>query len=200
MSIVPIDPSMPPPPPPWPTFQTLKTAQCVVANIVLERIASKRSSTLIFNAPLRVWSWVQIYNKEKRSDEDCRNVVFDVASVVALFFTGGRKIAIALDVLSEIARTCIPPEKEERPSPFTFRPPLDCTIYENALICLGFTEEEAKNREVLDDRYLFTCRHQKREIEKARAKNSPFLNNLEKMHHEKQTAYRTLIERLHSEA
>ena len=43
------------------------------------------------------------------------------------------------------------------------------------------------------------CRNQKKYIERARADNSPFLYNLEKIHYETQIAYRTIVERLHSE-
>ena len=95
-------------------------------------------------------------------------------------------------------------EKEERPSPFTFqalmgRDPLDCTIYENALKCLGFKEEEAKNREALDKRYQ-TCISDHVKSTVGLSERHPLSNIFELMRHERESAYRTLIERLHSEA
>ena len=87
----------------------------------------------------------------------------------------------------------------KRKSPFEFRPPLDCTIYENALKCMSFTEEEARDREVLDRWYLSASSHLRERIDKAREMNHPFLKNFEKMLYETETAYRTIIEKLHNE-
>ena len=204
MSVVLRDPRIPPPhESTWPTFQTLKTAQCVISNIALEKFLAKRPCTLLLNTPLRIWSCIQIYNKDKRSNEDYRDIAFDVASVVALFFPGGRKAAIVLDIFSEVLRICFDKPKPPRRA-FTFkavmgRDPLDCSVYENALKCLGLTEEEAKDKAKLDDRYQKSASHMVERIDWFKERQHPFLNLFELMLQETESAYRTLIDRLHNE-
>ena len=79
------------------------------------------------------------------------------------------------------------------------REPLDCTIYENALKCLGLTEEEVKDKARLDERYQKSASHMVERIDWCREKNSPFLNIAEIMLQETESAYRTVVDKLHNE-
>ena len=202
MSIVFRDPNMPinPPGPPWPTFQTFKTAQCLVSNLFLEKYGAGRPLTLLLNAPLRVWSCVQVYKKDERTFEDYRDVAFDVASVVALFFPKGRKFSMVLDAVAEFTRIWFKPTEPKKKSGIQFREPLDCTVYENALKCLGLTEEEARDKDVLERRYQATYTHEKERRDWFREKkHGPLLKFAEMKLHEKHVSYRTILARHHNE-
>ena len=96
-----------------------------------------------------------------------------------------------------------PFKKEPKKTAFTFkavmgRDPLDCSVYENALKCLGLTEEEAKDKAKLDDRYQKSASHMVERIDWFKERQHPFLNLFELMLQETESAYRTLIERHHN--
>ena len=102
--------------------------------------------------------------------------------------------------LFEGVKSLWPQKKETKKSGIQFREPLDCTVYENALKCLGLTEEEARDKDVLERRYQATYTHEKERRDWFREKkHGPLLKFAEMKLHEKHVSYRTILARHHNE-
>ena len=106
---------------------------------------------------------------------------------------------MVLDAVAEFTRIWFKPTEPKKKSGIQFREPLDCTVYENALKCLGLTEEEARDKDVLERRYQSCYNHEKERVDWCKEKNHPFLKKFEIMLHETETSYRTILARHHNE-
>lgn len=179
--------------PNWIDCNTVKNTQCVISNIFLERNrASFQHMGLtnqyigVANFPLRAWNCVNAFQ-----NRNYWKIALDVLAFSCLFFPPyGPKASIVIDLASEsinIYRKIYDSNNSDNEQLDC----LDCTIRENALKVLGLSEEDVKNRSILDNRYQSLCKEWDTRIEKAQ--HSPqLLKKFKTLRIQVETAYETI--------